>query len=177
MKVVRSWPEVVPDNRCYVVDTLPRFVMKDYDYRGLADLEDDVVLIEWDMAVRREEFEAFLDHVRTDPTRVITAPYRIYTPTQRAENLPKPVWVARRYNAGEQSTRYVTTDDTHCHLFGFGLTYLPLDLIRAFLADWPGHFNDTSFSGWHYRAVGETPLTWDVQPVHLHYLIERMADG
>lgn len=177
MKVVRSWPAVVPRDRCYVEDTLPRFVMKDYDYRGLGDLHDDVLLVEWDMAVHREEFEAFLDVVRSDPADVAVAPYKVYTPTARAEEFKQPKWVMRRYSdSREQSLRFCTPEDTHCHLFGLGLTYLPRELIRAFLDDWPGHFNDASFSGWHYRNVKqETPIAWDVRPVHLHYLIDRMV--
>jgi hypothetical protein len=159
-----------------VVDTLDRFIMKDYDYRGLGDLDDDVVLLEWDMAVHREEFESFLGQVREAPDRVLVAPYKVYTATQRPENLRQPVWVPRVYaDASEQSTRHVQPGEPECHLFGLGLTYLPRDLIQGFLADWPGHFNDVSFSGWHYRQVGAAPIAWDVRPVHLHYLIERMV--
>lgn len=177
MKVVRSWPEVIPPNRCYVVDTLPKLVMKDYDYRLLGDLDDDVVLIEWDMAVHPEEFDTFLDIARSNPQDVVVAPYKVYTPTSRAEDLPGgPKWVMRRYNDNEQSARWCTPEDTHCHLFALGLTYLPKEIVRAFLDAWPGHFNDTAFSGWHYKNVKqEVPIAWDVRPVHLHYLIDRMV--
>lgn len=177
MKIIRSWPEQVPADRPHVVDALPKFVMGDYCYRGLVDLEDDLILLEWDIAVDREGLEAFMDGARSNPDDVLVAPYRIYSPTEGNEDLPQgPIWVMRRYNEGEQSMRWVTEDDEACHLFGLGMTYLPRELIRAFVEDWPGHFNDTAFSGWHYRNVQqEAPIAWDVRPAHLHYPIERMV--
>lgn len=177
MKFVRSWPESVPVGRCYVTDTLERFVMKDYCYRGLGDYDDDVLLIEWDMAVHREELESFIDQARSNPGEVLVAPYKIYTPTARAENLRKPLWVCRRYT-DETTTqaRHVDEGEPTCHLWGLGLTYLPRAVIRSFLDSWPGHFSDASISGWHYRNIAEeTRIAWDVRPVHLHYLIDRMV--
>lgn len=174
MKIVRSWPSVIPADRCYVVDTLPKFIMTDFDYRGLGDLDDDVLLLEWDIAIDREGLEAFLEQIAAEPDRVHAAPYRIYTSTTRAENLRQPVWVPRRYNDGEQSMSHVTEGDAACHTFGLGMTYMPRLIIRDFLDDWPGHFSDMSFAGWHYKNVTkEVPIPWDVRPIHLHYLIER----
>jgi hypothetical protein len=174
VKVVRSWPEHVPPDRCYVVDTLPRFVMRDYDYRGLGDLDDDVLLIEWDMAIGSEDLGRFVELIHQDPSRVLVAPYRVYQQTSHPELLPRPVWVHRRYNEGEQSMRHVDEDDPTCHLWGLGVTYLPRRVIHDFLVAWPGHFNDAAVSGWHYRNVEqETRVAWDVRPVHLHYPIER----
>lgn len=176
MKLIRSWPAKIPENRCYVVDTLPRFVMADYSYSGLVDFDDDIMLIEWDVAVEKEQLDAFVDIARSNPDDVVVAPYRIYQATARDTVLKDPIWVMRRYrDASEQSMRWVTEDDATCHLFGLGLTYLPRDLIRAFVDAYPAaHFNDSAFSGWHYRNVrAETPIAWDVRPVHLHYPIER----
>lgn len=176
MKIIRSWPEQVPPDRCYVVDTLPRFVMSGYDYRGLGDLDDDVLLIEWDMAVSKEHLDRFVELVAEDPSRVLVAPYKIYTPTARAEPLPQgPLWVCRRYEDDEQSMRFIREGEPTCHLWGLGMTYLPREVIREFLDSWPGHFSDASISGWHYRNVErETRIAWDVRPIHLHYLIERV---
>lgn len=177
MKVIRSWPEQVPEGRCYVVDTLPRLVMRDYDYRCLGDVDDDVVLLEWDVAVSREDLQVFIDRAKANPNRVIVAPYRLYTTTRESRDLPKTVWAHRRYVSETRSAaHFVDEGEPTCHLFGLGMAYLPKRIVRDFLDDWPGHFNDASFSGWHYLNVSqETPITWDVRPVHLHYLIDRMA--
>lgn len=149
--------------------------MKDYDYRCLGDLDDDVLLIEWDLAIEREALDRFIEQIEAEPDRVHTAPYRIYSPTERAVTLPKPFWVGRVYEAGEQTMRQVDEDDPVCHTFGLGLTYMPCKIIREFLDHWPGHFSDLSFSGWHYRRYGPVPIAWDVRPIHLHYLIEEYA--
>ena len=67
--------------------------------------------------------------------------------------------------------RFVAEGEPTCHLWGLGVTYLPRVVIREFLEAWPGHFNDGAVSGWYYRHYGETPIAWDVRPIHLHYLI------
>lgn len=174
MKILRSWPEQVPPGRNYVVDTMPRFVMTGYDYRGLGDLNDDVLLVEWDMALSKEDFDTFYAHTRRSPGEVLVAPYRLYTPTARATPLPKgPIWVHRRYTDDEHATYHVDELEPTCHLWGLGVSYLPRQVIRDFLDDWPGHFSDSSLSGWHYRNVAaEVRITWDVRPIHLHYLID-----
>jgi hypothetical protein len=157
-----------------VVDPLPRLVMKDYDYRILGDVDDDILLLEWDIAIDREGLEAFIAHTKQAPDSVAVAPYRIYQPTTRAVNLPKPFWVHRRYGHGEQTTYFVQEDEPTCHLFGLGMTYLPKRIVRLFLDSWPGHFSDASFSGWHYKNVErEVPIVWESRAAHLHYLIER----
>lgn len=173
MRVLRSWPAVVPANRNYVVDTLPRFVMQDYSYRGLGDFNDDILLIEWDMAIGKEDLDTFKAHVAADPSRPLVTPYRVYTSTTKPTKLPGgPKWVHRRYTEGEQSLRFVNEGEPACHLWGLGVSYLPGRVIREFLRAWPGHFSDASLSGWYYRNYGEVEITWDVRPVHLHYLMD-----
>jgi hypothetical protein len=176
VKFVRSWPEKVPADRNYVVDNLPKFIMKDYCYRGLGDLGDDVLLIEWDMAVHPEHLESFIDQARSNPDEVLVAPYKIYMETER-DNTVDPFWCLRRYtDEREMASYFVDEGEPTCHIWGLGLTYLPRHVIDGFLSQWPGHFNDTAVSGWHYRNVQkETRIAWDVRPVHLHYPIERMV--
>lgn len=175
MKFIRSWPQDVPERRNYVVDNLPRFVMDDYSYRGLGDLADDVLLIEWDLAIGKEDLDHFADLCRAEPDRVLVAPYRIYQQTTTDDVYREPFWVHRRYaDETEQSMRFVTPEDATCHLWGVGLVYLPRAVIDGFLAGWPGHMSDAALSGWHHRHVEqETRIAWDVRPVHLHYPIER----
>jgi hypothetical protein len=149
--------------------------MSGYSYEGLVDLDDDVLLLEWDTACSQEQLQAMVDYANDDRSRVIAAPYRTYMDTETPVVLREPVWAMRRYNPGENTTRFVEETDTHTHFFPLGMTYLPRDLIRAFVAT--GHrFGDAEFSGWHYRNVTqEVPIPWDVRPIHLHYPIERMG--
>lgn len=170
MRVVRSWPAVVPDGRCYVQDTTERLVMSDYDYRVLSDVDDDVVLIEWDLAVDRDQFDVFLTRVAAAPDDVLVAPYKLYAPISRRIDLEHSIYAHRRYTSDESAMRFVTEDDHTCHLFGFGLVYLPRALVGAYLAEHPdAHFDDGAFSGWHYRNVRQdVPIAWETRPVHLH---------
>lgn len=149
--------------------------MDGYDYRLLGDIGDDVLLIEWDIALGRDELVRFAKRAQETPEQVLVAPYPIYRSTIGLHDIEKPVWPMRRYNAGEQSMRFVQPSDTHCHIFAMGVIYLPAAVVKAFLADYPGHFSDTSFSGWHYRNITQdVPIAWDCPAVHLNYAIPEL---
>jgi len=187
MKLVRSWPAVVPENRPHIVDGMDRVLIDKYDYRPLADLNDDVLLIEWDIAVGREEILHFAEHAEREPDRVLTAPYKLYRDSNYRDHWPDPdnpwVWMLNHW-VGEGSrpngaqgetipgtqTLMPQVGDPTCNGFGFGLVYLPRDLIRAFVATGPEHFGDVSFSVWHHNNVRpDVPICWHVRPVHLHF--------
>lgn len=175
MRLIRSWPERVPEGRARVEDGLERLINDNYDYRVLGDVGDDVLLLEWDIAVGRDELVRFAKRAQENPDRVIVAPYPIYRSTIGLHDLGEFVWPMRRYNPGEQSARFVQPGDTHCHLFALGMTYLPAAVVKRFLADYDGHFSDVSFSGWHYRNVErEVPIAWDCAAVHLNYTIPEL---
>lgn len=178
MRLLRSWPETIPPRRGYVVDEIPRLVMSKFDYRAvLADLDDDVLLIEWDLAVGKEDLAAFAARAKRSRDEVLVAPYRLYHASSGRDR-PNPVWVHRVYE-GEgpaESLRHVTEADEYCHLWGLGLTYLPRWIVREFLDAWDGTLSDGALSGWHYRNVKkDVPITWDIRPVHLHYQIPPIA--
>ena len=180
MKIIRSFPKTVPPGRAYVQDDLPRFEMETYDYRGLADQFPDVdlLLLEWDIAVDKDGIERFVAQCEAEPGRVRVAPYRLWAPTGSSEPLDSPPWAHRAYHYPEvkASCRHVDEDEPVCHLFGLGMVYLPRDVLRHYSDVAPGHFSDGSFSAWHANTVSlETPISWDVRPVHLHYPIERMG--
>lgn len=172
MQLLRSWPEQVPAGRAHVVDDIPRLVMRDYDYRApLADVDDDVLLIEWDLAIGKEDLAEFARRARVAPEQVLVAPYRLYHYSSQRDR-PAPIWVHRRYEGTPETgaLRHVTDADPTCHLWGLGLTYLPRHVITAFVAAWGGTLTDGALSGWHYRNITpEVPITWDIRPVHLHY--------
>lgn len=174
MKLLRSWPAEVPPGRAYVEDQIPKLRMSGFDYRGpLAGVDDDVLLIEWDLAIGKEDLIAFAARARRDPKNVLVAPYRLYHASS-GKDRPKPVWVHRLYESG--SLRHVREDDEVCHLWGLGLTYLPRWIVREYLDAWDGTLTDGAISGWHHRNVRpEVPITWDIRPVHLHYQIPPIS--
>lgn len=175
MKLIRSWPSHPPEGRARVDDGIERLVNSDYDYRVLGDVGDDVLLLEWDIAVGRDELVRFARRAQESPDRVLVAPYPIYRSTIGLHDLGELVWPMRRYNPGEQSARFVKPGESHCHLFALGMTYLPAAIVKRFLADYDGHFSDVSFSGWHYRNVErEVPIAWDCAAVHLNYTIPEL---
>jgi hypothetical protein len=178
VKLIRSWPAKIPTGRAYVIDTLERLVIDNHHYGPLADIDDDILLIEWDMAVDKQELIGFAGRARATPGRVLVAPYRIYYP-----NLPWPVPIwAHRHWAGEPAGMVnitgatpVDDGDEYCQLFGLGLVYLPRGIVRAYFADaYSAHFGDTEFSSWHYRNVAhDVPIDWSTRPVHLNYRLEE----
>lgn len=172
MRLVRSWPSRPPTGKSFVVDDAERVEVDDYDYHRLPDLGDDVINLDWDIAVAREDVERFALQSRSEPERLLVAPYPIYPDTR--PGLPGVTWPMRRHEDG--GLRYVRTGEPTCHLFGFGMTYLPRGLLRGFVEENPGvRLDDTAFAGWHYREnATEVPIAWDVRPVHLNYRISSV---
>lgn len=184
MKLVRSWPDVIPEGRSYVVDDIPRFIMgrdtPQYDYRGLVDLNDDIVLIEWDIAIGGMELATFMNRAAAEPHRVRVAPYVLYRRGNNGRSPHSSFYCHRIREAGTR-TWVRGPQDTHCHMFGFGLIYLPADLIRRFVAQLApgGKFGDTEFSRWHMRNATHrnVPIDWDCHAVHLHYVTPEVPNG
>ena len=181
MKLVRSWPAEIPEGRGYVMDDIERLVMDGYDYRCLADVGDDVVLIEWDIAVGGEDLELFMARCAENPAQVRVAPYLLYPASTRAK---KPFYV-HRYREGGRNVYVTGPEYDICHQFGFGLVYIPRNLILKFvehLNAQPMHrkFSDTTFSYWHFRNAPRenrrVPIDWDVKLVHLHYDMPEVPD-
>lgn len=174
MRLIRSWPWRVPPGRAYVVDDIEHLVLDNHNYRPLADVDDDVVLLEWDIAVSLEDLRAFVGHAREARDEVLVAPYRLY---------PAGIWAHRTWTGrgpGAWGAEPVEDGAATCNLFGLGLVYLPRALVAAFLkAGWANHFGDVEFSMWHYKNVTkDVRIAWDVRPVHLHYEIpEGMTDA
>lgn len=166
LKLVRSWPARIPEGRSYVVDQIERIVIDNHDYRPLDGLDSNVLLLEWDIAVGKEDIELFARQANATPGDVLVAPYLLYT--------PEPVWAHRSW-PGEgltpEGAAPVYTGASFCNLFGLGMVYLPRTLIQGFCeSGWANHFGDVEFSMWHYHNVKkEVPIAWAVQPVHLNH--------
>jgi hypothetical protein len=184
VKLVRSWPAQIPEGRAYVVDDIDKFIMgrdtPQFDYRGLVNLDDDVVLIEWDIAVGGEQLVRFMDRAAAEPDRVRVAPYYLYRGGRDGRSPQHPFYCHRIREPGTRS--WVRgPQDAVCHMFGFGLVYLPADLIRRFVEQMndKSQFTDTTFSRWHMRNAPhrDVPIDWDCHAVHLHYQLPEVPNG
>jgi hypothetical protein len=176
VRVLRSWPRRgAPAGRQYVVDNFERLLIDNCDYSPLRSYTDDLLLLEWDIAVSQEDLLRFVQVANERPDRVLVAPYRIYADAYR---LPHDVWAHRHWDgepkgmAQPGNPTFIETGEPFCQLFGLGMVYLPADVLaRWFAAGWATHFGDVEFSMWHYLHVAQdVPICWDVHPVHLNYL-------
>ena len=133
----------------------------------LSQLEQDTVVVEWDIAVSREDIAVFTAACEAEPSRVRVAPYRIYL--QSADGLVAR-WAHQSAYFRRESRWFISEGEPECRWFGLGLVYLPLAVVRAFIESDPVRpVTDTSFSVWHHDAFGLVPVEWPVRPVHLHY--------
>lgn len=173
MRLIRTWPHRVPEGRNHVTDDTERLVIRQYDARALATLGDDVLVLEWDIAVGREDLLHFGDRAAETPDRVLVAPYRLYPP---AYGLREAIWSPRKMPGNIP----VVPGDPVCHYFGLGMTYLPQHLLERFASTWlrdnpGGNLTDETFSRWHYlNADPDVPICWEVRPVHLHYAVSEV---
>ena len=177
MKLVRTYPPAEPElmrSRNRVEDDTPRAFIQRYDNRSLLQFKDDLIILEWDIALSREDLFTFAEVARGSD-QVLAAPYRLYRESD--ERLPpEGVWSPRVVtNPTSLDARWVRPGDLTCDFFGFGCTYVPHKLIEAFCTDKDyetadPRMTDANFSVWHYRRVGTpVPILWAIRPVHLHY--------
>jgi hypothetical protein len=156
-----------------------------YSYLPLFEqMTTDTIVIEWDLALSREDRARFEGHCQAAPDLVHVAPYPHY------EYKPDGWdhgWVHRN---DDLLTGSITEGEPDCKFFGFGLVYFPLRIVQAFLDDIalpPGELaarrgeqlagllaeksvTDVAFSAWHWAALARrVPVHWDVRPVHLNY--------
>jgi hypothetical protein len=189
VKWVRTYPEslevALKTGRAMVVDPqhCEPFYLTGYDYLPLLEAAaDDLAVLEWDIALSREDRATFTAHCQAAPGLVHVASYRHYDFKDPAAGWG---WVHRL--DGERS---IGEGAPAAQLFGLGCAYLPLWIMRAFLAERTrprqelvarrgpvlgalladGNINDVTFSWWHWAATGHTvPVHWDVRPIHLNY--------
>jgi hypothetical protein len=182
VRVIRSWPEYIPRGRAYVIDDLDRLTINNCDYSTLRRFDDDILLIEWDIAVSREDLRTFGERAQDDPGRVLVAPYRLYPDSYLID---EPIWAHRHWNGDGADTTCprgaypIATGDPTCELFGLGMVWLPREILRAwFAARYATHFGDVEFSMWHCRYVTpHVPVCWDVHPAHLNYTASKVWES
>lgn len=183
MRWLRSYPSfwaVQSTRPCIYMDThAERILIDDYDYTPLGEIDDDILLIEWDIAASKEMLADFQGYAGLQPDLVHVAAHRLY------HIAPNPVWAHRWYDGETGQEGWVRDSRPFADLFAFGMIYLPKRLIQQFLAapaperGRPPHvkagsysdsrFTDQTFSMWHYKQHLVAMLHWDIQPVHLHF--------
>lgn len=167
MRILRSFPEVVPVGRSFVSDEWEKMYVSNYDHREMEKYNEDILLLEWDIAVSPEQLEVFSRFIFDHGTdRVCVAPYRLYP---ISTGFTAPVWCHRKMQGvAFLYANYVDYGDPFCNLFSFGMTYFPRELVKAFPKG--ARLTDTNFSMWHHSKVEQTvPICWNVIPVHLNY--------
>lgn len=69
-------PEHLQD-RPYVIDTMPRLYMSNWDYNTVEWPRQSLFMLEWDIALDRQGREKFQKYALAYPNEVATAPYHL----------------------------------------------------------------------------------------------------
>lgn len=171
--LVRSWPLNPPPGHARVEDGVIRVLIDNFDYRPLVEVDDDVVHLDWDTAVSLEDVREFAGLARAHPSHPLVVPMREYPGGMHGaetRKLTRPTWNVKRYDG--QMTRYAEPGEATCHLFGFGMVYLPKSLVveHAAALDPGVPFTDVGFSGWWSRNGERSAYcVWSIHPIHLNY--------
>ena len=186
MRLIRSWPEYPPEDHPQVIDNCERIYLHRpdmVDYTALSQADDNLLHLDWDVAVNRDELRMFAAKCEAEPDRVRVAPTINWVTRHKAHRgiLPnmRTQWLVWRQLS---VSRRNCVPGENCDYFGFGMVYLPIRLIQMYKAERPSErFNDMSFSKWHYNEylggwgkAPTVPVEWDVHAVHINY---SMADA
>lgn len=175
MNIIRVVPKTIPENRNYVVDSLDKVEIWNYDMHFLAEINDDIIMLEWDIAVAHHDLYNFITHCRDNPNSVMVAPYILY-PSPQFVDITAPQW-AHRHMTHEMplQLQWIEYGDTVCDIFSTGMIYIPKDIAKRLgdaddLITWHHNLTDCKFAFWHYYSIGKkVPVLWDVRPIHMHY--------
>jgi hypothetical protein len=184
MRLVRSWPLDVPPNHPCIYDNCDRVILRRKylpDYTPLAETGEDLLHLDWDVAVGRNELRRFADKCRAEPGKVRVAPtWNYVTRIKNNHTLDGSTTQWLLWRQENVSRRNCYEGEPTCDYFGFGMVYLPAELLARFKEDRPDiRFNDINFSRWHYdvhqggygRSPG-VPVEWDVHAVHINYSMQ-----
>lgn len=194
MRWVRTYKEsleaTLETRRSIVIDPehCEPFYITDCNYTPvLESMTEGTVVIEWDMALSREDRARFEEYILAGPGIVHVAPYRHYAYKPPDKDFS---WLVRNTGTEGFGDLFCEEGEPDAMYFGFGLTYIPLWIAKAYLAECQKDFNtlaktrgvglatamkagrcgDVVFSQWHWMATGHrVPVYWDVRPVHLNY--------
>ncbi|MGH7239802.1 MAG: hypothetical protein ACREHG_07005, partial [Candidatus Saccharimonadales bacterium] len=148
------------------------------------DLNDDVIHLDWDVAVGLNELRTFAkkciaepDIVRTAPT--MTYPSRYWYAEGSASHPWKEEWMARiQMPVGN---RVIQRGEPYANFVGFGLIYLPQWTLKEFTESLrgSGNFRDGNFCEWYYKRTSGQPIPveWGVNAVHINYSFKNALKG
>lgn len=160
------------------MDGLDLVLVDNYDMRFLQDLDDDVILLEWDIAVAQHDLVNFIAHARMAPHLIHVAPYVLYP--ESLDEIVAPVWAHRHMlNEMPLQMKWIDYGDSCCDIFSTGMIYLPGNIIQDLsksdnLITWHNNITDSKLAFWyHHTYKQKVPVHWDCRPIHLHYDQER----
>jgi hypothetical protein len=174
MYILRAMPKRIPEGRNYVVDQIEQVFIDNYDMRFLTELDDDLILIEWDIAAAMHDLHNMIVHCRQAPTQIHVAPYPLYPVS--LDELMAPVWAHRHMiQVMPQQLEWIDYGDTVCDIFSTGMVYFPLEVLQRLkesdeLITWHSNIDDSKIAFWYYSTFKKkVAVHWDVRPIHLHY--------
>src|ERR1700733_3447866 len=160
MKILRSFPnETPPPGRGYVVDAIERFPQPAFDYTELKNYGDDLVILEWDIAVSSLDLARFAGRAFGGQWPAV-APF-----------FNRDTGKVMHWRQEETGLRPIWRNEPDCDLFGFGLVYLPWWVIRDYPLGYGGSsiLSDGSLPGWlrEHAAWKPIPVDWNTTVVHI----------
>lgn len=181
MQIIRTVPVKIPEGRNYVVDQIDKVEVQNYDMHFLTEINDDVILLEWDIVVAQHDLINFITHARMAPTRVHVAPYVLYP--ESLDEIVAPVWAHREMtNEMPLQLRWVDYGEPVCDIFSTGMVYLPKEVVNRIdesddLITWHYNITDSKLAFWYHQTFKEkVPIHWDVRPIHLHYGVDDIYE-
>lgn len=171
MRIIRSFPKTIPPNRAYIMDQYERFYNQDYGYAGFQEVvnQDDIVLLEWDVAVDQPNLRRFIRYCEDNPDWPCVAPYH------KTED-DELHWMHFRKIGmtphGGELWRPIYQGEPDCDQFGPGLSYFPKGILNGCPNQDAGSqvLNDGLISR-YLRSLPQwrpIPIHWDVHVTHLH---------
>lgn len=183
MRVIRSWPMTPPDEHPRVFDNCERIYIPTTDYRPLVDVGENLIHLDWDVAVGRTELREFARKCEAEPDRCRVAPTWAYVTRMRRDHYARGqrtelmIW---KYDQRRGRMR-VQWGDPECNLFGFGFVYLPTWAFCGYVADLDPATpaSDTGFGQWYFKATNGqgVPVEWGTHAVHTNYSMKDALTG
>jgi hypothetical protein len=165
VKILRSFPDDGgPPGRAHVEDDLERYLNRPYDYSGLKAYGDDILLLEWDIAVSRTDLGIFAQRVKGSEWPVV-APFLSRAGAKYMH------WRAQTTAVEAERYRPIRKGEPDCDLFGFGMVYFPAWVLRDYPPGWGNSsiLSDGSLPRWLQTLpqAKPVPVDWGITVVHL----------